>query len=132
MALLKFFHVFFVFIWMGTLITVGRFVASQKEENQELSRISKRLYLFSDLPAMCLAILTGLTLLLTKEGINFKAPWLHLKLTFAVILIGCDIVTGRMIIKGCFGSKWLKSLHYIVVTCLLFVLLAIYVLKEYL
>src|SRR5690606_23424692 len=99
MMLLKFFHVLFVFLWIGGLMTVSGMMAHQREGSREFSRLLKRIYSSVELPSMCLAVIFGLILLFVKEDINFKAPWLHIKLTFAFLLIVCDIINGCLVQK---------------------------------
>ncbi len=134
MVLLKFFHVLFIFLWIGSLLTVTGFMAHQKESSKELSRLLKRIYLSVELPSMCLAILFGVVLLFTKTDINFKAPWLHIKLTFAFLLIVCDIICGALVghlqqRAACAGKIGHLFLHYLSLLFLVAVLLAIYYLK---
>lgn len=136
MTLLKFFHVFFIFLWIGGLVTVTGMMAHQKESSRELSRLLSRIYFPVELPSMCLAVLFGLILLFTKEDINFKAPWLHIKLTFAFLLIVCDIICGFCVSRlqkpgACAGRIGHLFLHYLTVFFLIIVLLAIYFLKPF-
>ena len=134
MALLKFFHVLFVFLWMGGLLTVTGFMAHQKQASSELSRLFKRIYLSVELPSMILAIVFGVILLVVKPDVSFKAPWLHMKLTFAALLIICDIVNGCTVARlqrsgAMAGRMGHLFLHYISFLCLIGVLAAIYLLK---
>ena len=133
MALLKFSHVFFIIIWLGALITLSGFLAYQKENNRELIRLFKRLYFKIELPAMILAILLGVLLIFLKD-VSWKAPWLHLKLTFAAALILCDVFLGCIVSR--LDSRNYKIagigkhfLHYAATACLIMVLVAIYILK---
>ena len=103
MAILKLLHVFFVFIWIGTLLTQTRFLGYLVKEipsiQERIMKIVKKVYFLVDLPAMLLTIATGIVLLLFKEDINWKAPWLHIKLTLVFLLIICDLITGKVITK---------------------------------
>ncbi len=97
---------------------------------QAMNRINKRIYFFIDLPSMILAVLFGLLLLFLKDT-NWKAPWLHLKLTFAFLLIICDIICGSIIVRGKRLSKvFYQILHGITGIFLIVVLVAIYILKQ--
>ncbi len=128
MVLLKFFHVFFVFLWIGSLVTLSGLFAHQKELSKELSRLLRKTYLSIDLPAMCLAVGLGVILLVTKTDLNWKAPWLHMKLMFAAFLIISDLVFARALLKGKLAS-WHKMLHCLIVLFLIGVLVAIYIMK---
>ncbi|MCH9611051.1 MAG: hypothetical protein S4CHLAM81_13830 [Chlamydiales bacterium] len=121
MDLIKFLHVASVFFWISCLLVLSRQLAYQKEAP------SQRSYFQVELPAMCLTILTGLLLIFLK-GVDWKAPWLHMKLTFVGILVMADLLfLGRLIQKK--GGVGSKVLHWVVVLSLLAVLAAIYVMK---
>jgi len=133
MALLKFFHVFFVFIWMGSLITISGFLAYQKEGHKELTRLLKKAYFGADFPAMLLAIVCGISLLIVKD-VNWRAPWLHMKFTLVFFLIILDVISGSLIYRlktgsARFGSFGRRCLHYSILACLAAILAAIYLLK---
>ncbi|MCC5831471.1 MAG: CopD family protein [Chlamydiales bacterium] len=134
MAILKFFHVLFIFIWIGSLLILTRLLGYQAKESDEIfqamNRINKRIYFFVDLPSMILAVLFGLLLLFLKD-LNWKAPWLHMKLLFAFLLIVCDIICGTLIAKG--GRRprlFYQIFHGITGIFLILVLIAIYILKQ--
>lgn len=134
MATLKFFHVLFVFIWIGSLLMLTRMLGYQAKESDDvfraMNRVNKRIYFFIDLPSMILAVIFGLILLSIKE-INWKAPWLHLKLTFAFLLIICDIICGALIAKGRRHPRIAYQLfHGITGIFFIIVLVAIYILKQ--
>lgn len=131
---LKFFHVLFIFLWMGSLLMLTRLLAYQARESDELfqamNRINRRIYLFIDLPSMVLAVSLGIVLILLKD-MNWKAPWLHLKLTFAFFLICCDVICGALILKGKRHSKvFYQIFHGLTGIFLIIVLVAIYILKQ--
>lgn len=126
MNILKFLHVVSVFFWVGTLLTLTRLISKQGRLD-----LFKKTYFLIDLPFMCAAVITGLLLLFLKSGINFLAPWLHMKLTFAFVLIICDLIllsffVGKRKSEGVVGYK---VLYWIVVITLLTILAAIYILK---
>ncbi len=137
MAIVKLFHVFVVFIWMGSLLMLSRLLAFQAKEPPEIQKkigkILKRMYLGVDLPSMLLTIVLGATSIIIK-GVNWKAPWLHMKLMFVFFLIVCDFYIGRKIIlhseepitgKG----RSFKIFHSVAGLCFIGVLVAIYILK---
>ncbi len=135
MAILKFFHLLFVFLWVGTLLTLTRILRYMgKEEEGVQKRIAallKRLYLFVDFPSMLLAIIFGIALLILKN-VNLKAPWLHMKLTFAFFLIICDLITGWKIVRHLhrpFRGRGSLFLHLITLFIFILILIAIYIFK---
>ncbi|MCH9626646.1 MAG: hypothetical protein S4CHLAM2_02720 [Chlamydiales bacterium] len=134
MAILKLFHVLFVFIWIGSLLMLTRMLGYQAKESdtlfQAMNRINKRIYFFIDLPSMVLAVAFGLCLLFLKDT-NWKAPWLHLKLTFAFFLIICDSICGCWIAQGKRRSRLVYQVfHGLTGIFLIAVLVAIYILKQ--
>jgi|ERR1700722_9169337 len=138
MAILKLFHVFVVFVWIGSLLTLSRLSAYQAKEPPDIQlkfgKILRRMYLTVDLPAMLLTIGLGVTSVFVK-GVDWKAPWLHMKLTFAFLLILCDLLVGRQIIlhskKPIAGSgRSYKIFHGIAGVCFIGILVAIYIMKR--
>ncbi|MCP5469783.1 MAG: CopD family protein [Chlamydiales bacterium] len=128
MDLLKFFHIASVFFWISSLLLVTRLLAWAGRDSLELYR---KAYFLIELPAMCVAVVSGLALLFLKPDVNFTAPWLHIKLTFAFVLIICDLLVLAQVTRaekeG--GQIAFKILHWITVFSLLAVLGAIYIVK---
>lgn len=133
MAILKLFHVLFVIGWLGSLLTLTYFLGYLVKEaplvQESIGKVAKKIYLRVDLPSMVLGVGLGLALLFLKEDINWKAPWLHMKLTFAFLLIVCDLITGRLIVKESRGIWGYRSLHALALLLLVAILIAIYVVK---
>jgi len=138
MNILKLLHVLFIFIWLGSLLTLTRLMAYLPKETPEvqgrLGRICKRMYFFVDLPSMVLAVLFGIAVIFIK-GVDMKAGWLHMKWTFALLLIICDVITGRQIAKiGKIPIKgrgiFYKILHALIALFLIGALAAIYIVKQ--
>jgi protoporphyrinogen IX oxidase len=137
-TILKVLHVLFIFVWIGTLLCLTRFLGylSKEEPSTQirLAKICKRMYLFVDLPSMILAIVLGLVLLFyTKFGQSMG--WFHMKMTFALALVICDIICGKMIFnlnKQGFakGSIKYKILHSITALMLIGTLVSIYVVRN--
>ena len=134
MATLKLLHVLFVFVWIGSLLTLSRLMGYLAKESvvvqHRVAYLARRMYLLIDLPAMLIAIALGLSLLFLKET-NWKAPWLHMKLTLAFLLIVCDLATGWRIVRGVVDKAMgYKILHGLAGLFFIGVLVAIYILKQ--
>jgi putative membrane protein len=137
MATIKLLHILFLFMWVGSLLTLTRLLGYLPKEEPTVQsrfvRIFRRLYLFIDLPSMILALATGVVLLVIK-GVDMKQGWFHMKLTFALLLVIADIYTGVQIckLKDKFvtgrGIKY-KILHGLTALFLIFILIAVYILK---
>ena len=137
MAILKLFHVFVVFLWIGSLLTLSRMLAYQAKETRDVQlkfgRILKKMYFAVDLPAMILSVGLGVTSIFVK-GVNMKAPWLHMKLTFVFLLVVCDLIIGRLIIRLCKEpytgkGRGFKVFHAAAGVCFIGILIAIYIIK---
>ena len=130
MDILKFLHVASVFFWISCLLVVTRELAWRGRKE---ASTYKKLYFRVELPFMCLTVLTGLLLLFMKD-VDWKAPWIHMKLTFVALLIICDLILLAQLMKpkreGA-EERLLayKILHWVAVFSLLVVLMAIYVMK---
>lgn len=100
MPILKLIHVLFLFIWVGSLLTLTRFLGYIPKEEEivqrKLSALCKRMYQFIELPSMIIAIISGL-ILIKFATFGPKLGWFHAKLTFAALLIVCDLLCGKMI-----------------------------------
>lgn len=134
MATLKLLHVLFIFIWIGTLLTLSRLMGYLAKEpplvQQRVAALTRRMYLLIDLPSMLIAVILGLCLLFLKD-MNWKAPWLHMKLTFAFLLIVCDLITGWKIVGRVVDKPMgYKILHGLIGLLFIGVLIAIYILKQ--
>ncbi len=86
-------HVLGFMFWVsGLLVTSMALTRHTQEESAEaqkaLARL-ERIYLrgLAD-PGALLAILAGIGLISTNSAYFLHAPWLHIKLTFVVLLIG--------------------------------------------
>ncbi len=135
MAILKLLHILFVFVWVGTLLMLTRLVAYLPKEEalvrQRVGDISRRMYLLIDLPSMLLAISLGASVICLKE-INWKEPWLHLKLTGVFLLMLCDVAAGWNIVRRNFAKgTFYKILHGVAGLILIVILVALYIIKPY-
>jgi protoporphyrinogen IX oxidase len=87
------FHVFGIVLWVsGLLVTSMALTRHTQETSPEARQALARLeWIFmrglADFGAL-LAIVFGISLILTNSSYYLRAPWLHIKLTFVVLLIG--------------------------------------------
>lgn len=86
-------HVFGVVFWVSGLLVTSMSLTRHTQEaspeaRQALARL-ERIFLrgLAD-PGALLAILGGIGLISTNSSYYLHAPWLHIKLTFVVLLIG--------------------------------------------
>ena len=86
-------HVFGLVFWVSGLLVTSMALTrhtqeSSPEARQALARL-ERIFLrgLAD-PGALLTILAGISLIMTNSSYFLHAPWLHVKLTFVVLLIG--------------------------------------------
>ena len=86
-------HVFGLVFWVGGLLVTSMALTRHTQEasgeaREALARL-ERIYLrgLADIGAL-LTILAGVSLILTNSPYYLRAPWLHIKLTFVLLLIG--------------------------------------------
>jgi uncharacterized membrane protein len=139
MPLLKLIHVLSLFIWLGSLLTLGRlFLKIKKEQNQlqyELLQIIKKSYFTYELPALIVALLSGLWLI-KMAVFGPKLGWFHSKLMFAFFLVLIDLTFLRSIIRANEDLSFIqkkskfKLLHIATYISLIGVLFSIYFLRN--
>jgi protoporphyrinogen IX oxidase len=86
-------HVLGLVFWVGGLLVTSMALTRHTQEasadaRQALARL-ERIYLrgLAD-PGALLTILAGASLIMTNSSYYLHAPWLHIKLTFVLLLIG--------------------------------------------
>ena len=86
-------HVLGLVFWVGGLLVTSMALTRHTQEasadaRQALARL-ERIYLrgLAD-PGALLTILAGVSLIMTNSSYYLHAPWLHIKLTFVLLLIG--------------------------------------------
>lgn len=86
-------HVLGLVFWVSGLLVTSMALTRHTQEasaeaRQALARL-ERIYLrgLADIGAL-LTILAGISLILTNSSYYLRAPWLHIKLTFVLMLIG--------------------------------------------
>jgi uncharacterized membrane protein len=127
--LVKLFHVFFLTLWLGSFVTLFPLLKAKLSGPFLRSR-----YLNFQLPCMILTILLGIVLLINSPE-KLKMGWFHMKLTGALGLIICDLISGKMaLFKARTGElkskKRTLALQIITILFLLLTLAAIYIVKK--
>jgi putative membrane protein len=86
-------HVLGLVFWVGGLLVTSMALTRHTQEasadaRQALARL-ERIYLrgLAD-PGALLTILAGVSLIMTNSSYYLHAPWLHIKLTFVLLLVG--------------------------------------------
>jgi putative membrane protein len=86
-------HIFGIVFWVSGLLVTSMALTRHTQETspeakQALARL-ERIFLrgLAD-PGALLVILAGISLIMTKPSYYLHAPWLHIKLTFVLLLIG--------------------------------------------
>lgn len=138
MVYLKMFHLLFIIIWMGTLLTLTRLLGYHVKLDEatqlKMAKVYKRIYNFVDMPSMIAAIILGLFLLMTKaSSMDLSQGWFHMKMTFVVLLVVVDVACGKWIQQLELtpdtgrGVKY-KILHGVAGLLLIGILFSVYVL----
>ena len=114
-------HIIFVVSWFAGLFYMVRLFIYHTEANmkpevekeilhKQFSIMQRRLWYVITTPAMILTVIFG-TLMLTANPGLLKMPWMHIKLTFVVILLVYHFICQGIMYKLAGGtSKW-KSGH---------------------
>lgn len=95
----KSFHIFFVVSWFAGLFYLPRIfvnlamVPAGGTEHERLLGMARRLYKFVT-PIGLIAVALGLWLWLGFD--MFRGPWLHVKTTLVVILLGYHFYCGKL------------------------------------
>lgn len=92
-------HVFGLVLWVSGLLVTAVALSRHTQEvsaeaRQALARL-ERIYLRGMVdPGALLTVLTGVSLITTNSPYYLRAPWLHIKLTFVLFLIGLHVVVA--------------------------------------
>ena len=100
-------HVFGLVFWVSGLLVTSMALTRHTQEASEEARHAlarlERIYLrgLAD-PGALLTILAGVSLIMTNSSYYLHAPWLHIKLTFVLLLIALHAIVGTR--SKAFGS----------------------------
>ncbi len=100
-------HIIFVISWFAGLFYIVRLFIyhSEAETKSEVEKtilqqqfriMEKRLWQIITTPAMILTVVFGTCMLIANSSL-LSQPWMHVKLTFVVLLLVYHFICGRMI-----------------------------------
>ena len=138
MGVIKVIHVICVLVWVGQLMTLSRLMACHAKEEREATEsevtLCSRLYYFAQMPAMLIGVTTGL-ILIGGVDLSFKPGWFHMKLMFIFLMIGVDLLMGRMVARLGRGAGFgpaakYKMIHGMAGLALIGVAVSLYVVRD--
>ena len=108
--LLKGLHLIFMVTWFAGLFYLVRLLvyhieARQKDDPErsilqnQFSLMEKRLYYGINIPSMILTLVFGIWMLVKNPG-YMQQPWMHVKLTFIVLLVGYHHMIAALMKKA--------------------------------
>jgi putative membrane protein len=109
-------------VWIGSLLSVGMLVARAPwmADASEVGALARRLYVTLAVPAFLVSLATGAARILMTPQMYAHAPWLHVKLTFALALIVLHHLIGgraRRVAAGKgkagSGTGWIAALVFL-------------------
>jgi len=86
-------HILGLVLWVGGLLVTSMSLTRHTQETESAAREAlarlERIFMrgLAD-PGALLTIVAGVSLIMTKSSYYLHAPWLHIKLTFVLFLIG--------------------------------------------
>ena len=121
-------HIFGIVFWVSGLLVTSMALTRHTQETspeakQALARL-ERIFLrgLAD-PGALLVILAGISLIMTKPSYYLHAPWLHIKLTFVLLLIalhGIVAVRAKRFASGQIAMQRSEARLLVIFTLLIF------------
>ena len=92
-------HVTGVVLWVSALLAAALVLAQHTQEpgaeaRAALAKLERKILRGVGDPGATLAILAGIALIWTNPGYYLHARWLHLKLSFVLLLVGATVLLG--------------------------------------
>jgi protoporphyrinogen IX oxidase len=87
-------HVIGNVFWIGSIIAVALILLADKPDAKARGALAQMLYLRLAAPAFVLSFVAGFARFIMDVGNYGKAPWMHIKLTFALAAIALHHVIG--------------------------------------
>lgn len=93
MLWIKALHVIAVISWMAGMLYLWRLYVYHAEEQEQVvmdrfAIMERRLLRYIANPAMIVSLLSGGTLIALNPGYYMTQPWMHIKLTLVLLLLG--------------------------------------------
>ena len=121
-------HIFGIVFWVSGLLVTSMALTRHTQETspeakQALARL-ERIFLrgLAD-PGALLVLLAGISLIMTKPSYYLHAPWLHIKLTFVLLLIalhGIVAVRAKRFASGQIAMQRSEARLLVIFTLLIF------------
>ena len=97
-------HLIAVISWMAGILYLYRLIVYHVEESEEIVRtrfrvMERKLYRFITRPAMVVAAIAGLSMILLDPGYYLRQGWLWSKLVLVAALIGATLFAGRTVTR---------------------------------
>jgi protoporphyrinogen IX oxidase len=89
-------HLVANFVWIGALLAVAVLAAAAplSADPAEVGRLARRVYVRLAVPGFVASLVAGVARLLLAPSIYAHLPWMHAKLTFALVVIALHHVIG--------------------------------------
>lgn len=137
---LKFIHVLGVFVYVGGFLTLTRLLGKAVRYESAVSRADalatlRRMHKFVDWGGLALMLVAGVWILVDDPvGKTYmKAGYFHMKLTFVIVLLVCDVLVTRKFFamdpEHPPGPAFFRIMHGVVGLCLIGILAAIFLIR---
>ena len=89
-------HVLANMVWIGSLLSVAFLLSAASDEGfgRTAARLARKTYLRLAAPAFAVSFLCGVAVLGMSASAYMRAPWMHAKLTLALVVIAIHHVVG--------------------------------------
>ncbi len=81
-------------LWIGSILSVAMLLVLPKPDAKTRGELAKTLYMRIAAPAFVLSFVGGMVRFMMDIGNYGKMPWMHIKLTLALVVIGLHHVIG--------------------------------------
>jgi len=113
---------------------MGYHVKENVDTQMRLAKLYHRMYRLVQFPCMVVAVVLGL-ILWSGLDLSYKPGWFHMKLTFAIGMVICDLVCGHYVRKlnlepDLGAGKQYKMLHGMTGLMLIFILMSSLIIRD--
>ena len=113
-------------IWIGSILSVALLLILGQPDAKVRGELAKSIYLRLATPGFVVAFIMGLVRFMMDVGHYGKTPWMHIKLTVALAVIGIHHVIGARAKKMAEGDVTdagpTKALLFATVACVIAIL----------